>query len=63
MFHRKMDVDLTKAFKATQVAHGRDIHGTQFEASRRNCIKTNFWALIQRKGQGLVQGNFGVSVT
>jgi hypothetical protein len=54
MFHRKIDVDLTKAFIATQVAHGKDIHGTQFEI---------FWALIQRKGQGLVLGNFGVSVT
>jgi len=59
MFHREINVvDLTNAFKATH-AHGKDIHGTHFE----NCIKTNFWALIQRKGQGLVQGNFGVSVT
>ena len=61
MFHRKMDVDLTKAFKATQVAHGNT--ALSLRLLRRNCIKTNFWALIQRKGQGLVQGNFGVSVT
>ena len=29
------------------------IHGTQLRLLGRNCIKTNFWALVECKGQGL----------